>query len=495
MASDPTPQEPQSVVGDIASVDPALIAEAQVLEAPAPPLRRRNRFRFSVKPEWFRTRRPLVVVAFGLLVLGAVGPLSVLFEVLGTYPVAGQASVLLWTLYAVPLILLINSFDFFEREPALLIAGALVWGGFIAAGMALNANEAFIDLLAASGGTEFAETWGPAVVAPFVEEPLKTAGIVAVILMSSRMIRGSVDGFVVGAMLGLGFQCVENFVYTANALFDSSNQDKADAIVSVFLARGVASGLWSHAAYSGIVGLGVGFAFTRLDLSRGRRIGAAVAAFLVAWSLHLLWNMPWPFDDVGALSAALRGMLIIGVLLIGVHEAQSRESEIYTRHLRTIDDPRLVARGEAEYLRNYRTRRARVRQVRREQGQVAAMWARRLQRAQADLALAVGTGDEARRRQATERILLARRAELTEAFRMRRMGVGVALVSLLLSLGGFVAPLLSPSAAIGVAIFGWYRVIRKEAEPAALLVVASVVAVSMFLLGAGAYALRIGAGS
>ena len=58
-----------------------------------------------------------------------------------------------------------------------------------------------------------ASTWGPAVTGAAVEELVKVAGVVAIALLAPRQINSVVDGFVYGALVGLGFQVVENIVF------------------------------------------------------------------------------------------------------------------------------------------------------------------------------------------------------------------------------------------------------------------------------------------
>ena len=108
--------------------------------------------------------------------------------------------------------------DYFEREPWWLIAFAAVWGGLIATGLALSANEAVQSLVTTAAGQDVAAQWGAAVAGPTDEEMLKGLGVGVSALLATRRMRSPVDGFILGAVVGLGFQVVEDIVYTANVI-------------------------------------------------------------------------------------------------------------------------------------------------------------------------------------------------------------------------------------------------------------------------------------
>ena len=60
--------------------------------------------------------------------------------------------------------------------------------------------------MAKLGSPALAAQWGQAVSGAAVEELVKVAGVVSIALVAPGHINGMVDGFVYGALVGLGFQ-------------------------------------------------------------------------------------------------------------------------------------------------------------------------------------------------------------------------------------------------------------------------------------------------
>jgi hypothetical protein len=57
--------------------------------------------------------------------------------------------------------------------------------------MALPANTAMLSIFAKIFDSEFVQSWGPAIVAPLVEESSKGVGVIMLILLASRLVRTS----------------------------------------------------------------------------------------------------------------------------------------------------------------------------------------------------------------------------------------------------------------------------------------------------------------
>lgn len=468
-------------------VDPALLAGAVPMQtidgaaatAPRPP----SAWSLAWRGDWLRTRLPLLIASVVLFAIAAPTLGAVFLRALEAFPLGGPFALLLWALYALPLIWLINRFDFFEREPAVMIVAALGWGGVVATGMALNANQALMSMMVSLQGQDFTETWGPALSGPTTEEPLKAFGIIMVILLSVRRIRSAVDGFVVGAMVGLGFQVVENFIYTINLLFTSEDGTEVQTIWTVFVVRGVLSGLWSHAVYSGIVGMGIGFAFTRRDKSVAYRLGVAALMFAAGWGLHFLWNSPVLVDTLGTVGTFTKAGAILGLLLVVMRRAQGREAHLYTDYLDEVSDPRLVAPAEIDDLQTFRTRSRVVRRAARDHGGEAADSVRQLHRGQADLAVALATGDVAGRQRSNDRILAARKLCIAAQATPPRYGHYWGVAAMWVSLLGLVLPVVGSVIAYGIAAVGTVRAKRSGREVSAALRASWVVATITLVVG------------
>lgn len=321
-------------------------------------------------------------------------------------PGLALASAVVWALYTIPFLVIIHRIDFFEHEPWISLVAALVWGGLVAAGMALLANEAIFELVTVNRGVLVAQEWGAAIAGPTTEELAKGVGVLLILLVSPRRPRTALDGFVIGAVVGLGFQVVENFGYTMNvaALEDDPG---AAPLVEMFVIRGLIAGPFSHAVYTGIVGLGLGYLVTATSRSWPRRVGVALLAFVGAYVAHWFWNSPLLMADFGVLALLLKGAVTLGFLIVGLRIARRRDAEFFAVGLTQVPDW-LCSPAEQQALASGRSRRRARTAARRGGGRPAGRAMARLQRAQADLAVAVRTGDQDAADNAIARISAAR---------------------------------------------------------------------------------------
>jgi RsiW-degrading membrane proteinase PrsW (M82 family) len=343
-------------------------------------------------PAWARADRSLAVPAFWLLVaLLLVGAWQIGLTLrvgVAAYPVATTVAVVLFSLYAVPFVLVARSLDFFEREPPPLLMATFAWGGLVAAATAVRANEAAHDLLAKLVSPDFAASWGPAVTGPTIEEPVKVLGVVLVALLAGTQINSVVDGFVYGAFAGLGFQVVEDVMYAVNAVAVAGGGDQVGPVVAVFLLRGFLGGLWSHTLFSALAGSGVAYAV----LHPGRRgLGLCTVSLLGAWGFHALWNSPlladgFGYGTPGVLAALLlKGIPALAVIALLIRSAGRAEAGYYLRRL--VGEPRVATVREMSALATGGTRLAARRFAFARGGRRLAYAVKRLQRAQARLAL------------------------------------------------------------------------------------------------------------
>jgi protease PrsW len=357
-------------------------------------------------PDWYATRQPILLA---VLVLGivAVPQTSLVIErLVQNEPQAGTVTLIVWGLYALPLLAAILTVDYFEREPWPLIAFALAWGGLIATGLALSANSAVQSILTTSQGLNFTTQWGAAIAGPTDEELLKGLGVVVCALLARRRMRSPVDGFILGAVTGLGFQVVEDVVYTANVM--ATGQDPWAAIAQMFVLRGIMGGLWSHAAYTGLFGLGLGYALTRPQWPWARRALAAVAGFVAAWSLHFLWNSPLLVNSTEWQLVVVKGLPALLLLLALLARAQRADSAVFLPALAAVQNPLVATDAEIAALTDRRSRRGARAAARATGGRRGARAVRHLQRAQADLAVALATDDRVGITQAREELAQAR---------------------------------------------------------------------------------------
>ncbi|MGH2634735.1 MAG: PrsW family intramembrane metalloprotease [Actinomycetota bacterium] len=301
---------------------------------------------------------------------------------------------LLLIVYALPLFLAIYLLDLYEREPLSLVFGALVWGAVAATVLSALANQGWGLVVARIGGPEFAARWTAALTAPFVEEITKAAGVVLIYLIARREMDDVMDGFVYGAMVGLGFAVVEDVFYFV-AIFGGTPA----GVLAGFYVRVVSSGLYGHVLYTGLSGMGIAYFVSRSDEQPfGKRLLVAVGLFGAGVAGHFLWNSPllnfYPgtVEDVGdwariPLAAAIKGLPLLLVVIVLVNLAHRRERMWLEAALRSEANSPALSRTELGILVDPGARRRSRRDMRARAGEGAARLLRRLQREQVNLAM------------------------------------------------------------------------------------------------------------
>jgi RsiW-degrading membrane proteinase PrsW (M82 family) len=338
-------------------------------------------------------RVPAFWVVVGLLVLCTARMSQVAGRFGSAYPKATLTAVLLFALLAVPFWLLVSELDFLEREPIELLIVAFAWGAVVATAVSIPAGAALEDLIAKLGSPTLAADWGAALAGPTVEETAKTLGVVAIMLIARSQINSVLDGVVYGAMVGLGFQIAEDIVFAVGAVALAGQGDHVQPVIATFLLRGFLSGVWSHTLFSALAGAGIGYLAVRRDRGRVHRAGVAALALLGAWGSHVLWNSPLFADGLGNGALALLAVLLLKglppllLILLLVRRVHDREANYYVGQLATLGDPELITEGELTVLGSGARRAAARRHAGTKAGRRATAAVRRLQRAQARLAV------------------------------------------------------------------------------------------------------------
>ena len=253
--------------------------------APGPSWQERGRI--------LRPRLPAFWLFAFLIAIGALGAGGIIAGRVSEAPSSSLFAITLLVVWGVPLVFVIHALDLFEREPFGMLAAAFAWGSLAATTLAISANTAFFDLIAKLGSQSLADRWGAAIAGPIDEETLKALGLLLLVLIAAAEIDTPIDGLVYGAFIGLGFQIVEDFTYLTNPAFSGDGFSQTHVVWELFVVRGLVAGIWSHAAYTGLVGLGIGYLVSRPDVSRAWRITLALLAFAGAWTMHFVWNSPW----------------------------------------------------------------------------------------------------------------------------------------------------------------------------------------------------------
>jgi protease PrsW len=350
---------------------------------------------------------------FAVLVGG--GLLYFLLEQLIFLSISASGWLLSWvliSLYIVPVVLVVLWLDLYEPEPPSLMLGAFLWGALVAIPFSGVNNGIWGVVVSQLGGAEFAAYWSPALTAPLVEEVYKYLGVAVIFLIARSEIDDLMDGFVYGALVGLGFAVVEDVGY-----FMTVFGGDIGGVILGFLVRTVAAGLYGHVLFTGLAGIGFAYFVTHhADRPLGRRLLVAGGLLALAIGAHFFWNAPWlwPQDDdlLGFLAAmTVKGMPFFICLFLLLRLARAREHAALVEALHTEVPHEGLLADEIELLRDPGRRKAALKRVGHVAGAPAADLLKRLQREQIELAIA------SRRLHAPDHAELVRRRARSQSLR------------------------------------------------------------------------------
>ncbi|UIE37190.1 PrsW family intramembrane metalloprotease [Leptodesmis sichuanensis] len=182
-----------------------------------------------------------------------------------------------------------------EPESKWLYAIALLWGALIATGVAQPINALIInavkdyftvhpDLQAAFGGKSAGLAIAAPLAGPLVEETTKGAGVLLLFLLLRSEFDDVRDGFIYGALVGIGFNFLETAAYILKGFVDTGTAPWLAQLGS----RHSAFGLGTHALFTGLFGMGLGLA--RQTVRPWLRYAAGPIGWLLGFSAHLVNN-------------------------------------------------------------------------------------------------------------------------------------------------------------------------------------------------------------
>ena len=359
--------------------------------APAP--------RWGVQGSLIQPRQPAFWLFLALLGIG--GYLFV--DEQSTFSQLPTALTLSWglvLLYAVPVVLIVYGLDLFEREPKLMLAAALVWGGVIAVSLAGYANDAWLSVLGKVAPADFTADWGAAVVAPVTEEILKLTGVIILFLIVPTEFDGVMDGFVYGAMIGIGFTVVEDVSYFINATAAFGGADQTGPVIDTFLIRVVAGGLYSHVLFAGLTGMGFAYFVTRRQEAFSRRLRVFGALVVAGAGAHFVWDSPWMMSVLDVAPGVdkpstfqwveyglIKGLPFLLLLILMVLFATRSEEKNFRAIVAGEPDPEVITEPEIAYLGSLWSRRKARSAAGRIRGPQGSRLTGRLQAAQVEYAM------------------------------------------------------------------------------------------------------------
>jgi len=230
------------------------------------------------------------------------------------------------------LLLAIYYVDRHEKEPIRLLAIALLFGAVIAPLVAVLLEKAFgAPTSMATQATVPLSRLNTTT--PIVEEAVRAAAILAVILLVLYEVDDILDGLIYGAVVGVGFALAANFV----SIISTPNFGESNS-ASLFATS--VSGL-NHLFYGGVIGVLVAAVRRR---GRAWMAGAAVVGWLVAAGFHLIHDyLPsWVGSSAGDVGGGgVRSLLtdlpnVLGLVALAVIAvfALGREAYIVGHELR-----------------------------------------------------------------------------------------------------------------------------------------------------------------
>jgi RsiW-degrading membrane proteinase PrsW (M82 family) len=363
--------------------------------APPAPATAPRRPRWGYQTSLWQIRQPAFWLFMAVLAVGTVFMLILQASFADLTPGGWVLSWVLLLIYAVPVFIFVYVLDLYEREPVSLVVASLLWGAMAATSMAIFANQGWGLVLIDAFGVDFANRWVAALTAPITEEVLKGVGVVFIYLIARGEIDDLMDGFVYGAMVGLGFTVMEDVFYFVNVFGGETG-----GVLQGFFVRVVASGLYGHVLYTGLFGMGVAyFVSRREEATLGKRLAVAAGLILTGMFAHFLWNSPlidfYPsggLDDAAAylqviFATAVKGLPFLLFLLLMITLARRREHRWLRAALATEIGKEGLHPDELAVLERPAARRRSRREMAARAGPLAAQVLKRLQKAQINLAM------------------------------------------------------------------------------------------------------------
>src|SRR5699024_5147448 len=262
--------------------------------------------------------------------------------------------------------------------------------------------------------TQLIDTFlGAVVQAPVVEEAMKSAGLLGLLIWGRRYISGPLDGVVYAALIAVCFSFTENILYFAQSFHEAQAAGEVAGFWQTFFLRGILSP-FAHVSFTALCGLGLGIAAERR--SPMLYFGLGIGGLSLGMVLHALWNGSTfflPVDPEAPLAGFLRYyasvqapifLLLVGIVLF----LRLREKRILRRQLSEYGRAGWFSPDEVAMLVSMRRRR-RAEAWAARHGAVARMGMRHLIRSAVALGMerhSVRFGRTTARTRARERELL-----------------------------------------------------------------------------------------
>ena len=310
-------------------------------------------------------------------------------------PLGFGTSLVAFTAALVPVAIVLAAVWWIDRytpQPRMSLVYAFAWGAIGSVLLTLWFGGHFTAWISPSETDALIDSFlGTVIQAPVVEEAMKSAGLIGLLIWGRRYIAGPIDGVVYAALIGGGFAFTENILYFGNSFHQSQAAGEVDVFWQTFFLRGLLSP-FAHVSFTALCGLGLGIAAERRSLML--YFGLGVGGLSLGMVLHALWNGSTffiPVDPAAPLAGFLRYYVTVQVpifvLLVAiVLFLRLREKRILRRQLSEYGRAGWFSPPEVELLVSMRKRRRAERWAARH-GAVARMGMRDLIRSAVALGL------------------------------------------------------------------------------------------------------------
>ncbi|APX31596.1 hypothetical protein BH708_01440 [Brachybacterium sp. P6-10-X1] len=333
-------------------------------------------------------------VLFGLSFLALAGG-AVLLYAFVILPLGFGTSLVAFTAALVPVAIILGAVWWIDRytpQPRISLIYAFIWGAVGSVALTFVIGAPFTAWISPSEPDQItAQFLGAAVQAPVVEEAMKSAGLIGLLIWGRRYIAGPIDGVVYAALIGGGFAFTENILYFGNSFHQAQAAGEVAGFWQTFFLRGILSP-FAHVSFTGLCGLGLGIAAERRSVMLYFGLGAG--GLSLGMILHALWNGSsffLPVDPENPLAGFLRYYVTVQVpiflILVGlVLFLRLRERKILRRQLSEYGRAGWFAPAEVDLLVAMGARRRAEKWAGRH-GAVARMGMRDLIRAAVELGM------------------------------------------------------------------------------------------------------------
>jgi RsiW-degrading membrane proteinase PrsW (M82 family) len=175
--------------------------------------------------------------------------------------------------------------DRYEKEPFILLGAAFFWGAIVAAGGSYILNTIFgLSIYAFTGSGDVADQATSSLVAPLVEEAMKGAALLVILLAFRKEFDSILDGIIYAGITALGFAASENVMYIYEYGYVEGGWEGFWQLV---LVRDLVVA-WQHPFYTAFTGIGL--ALARLQKGVLVRLLATAIGFSFAVFTHGFHN-------------------------------------------------------------------------------------------------------------------------------------------------------------------------------------------------------------